>query len=134
MECIYCGGETQVVNSRHQKKANQVWRRRRCTACQGIFTSYERADLASSLIYRRDLTHLEPFQRDKLFISIYEACRHRKTAETDARALTDTILAKLRGKMQDASVDRMQLLTVTSEVLKRFDQAASTAYRAFHPL
>ena len=134
MVCIYCGGETKVVNSRHQKKTNQVWRRRRCLACQGVFTSYEGADLASSLVFRRNLAHLEPFQRDRLFLSIYEACRHRKTAETDARALTDTILAKLRGKIQDASVDRTQLVSVSSEVLKRFDRAACTAYLAFHPL
>lgn len=134
MVCIYCGGETQVVNSRHQKKSNQVWRRRRCVACFGVFTSYETADLASSLVYKRDLTHIEPFQRDRLFISIYEACRHRQTAQTDARALTDTILARLQGKTADASVERRQLVSVSSEVLKRFDKAAYSAYLAYHPL
>ncbi len=134
MVCIYCGGETQVINSRHQKKSNQVWRRRRCLACQGVFTSYEAADLSSSLVFRRNKTHLEPFQRDRLFLSVYEACRHRKTAETDARALTDTILTKLRGKTQDASIDRTTLVSVSSEVLKHFDRAAATAYLAFHPL
>ncbi len=134
MVCIYCGGETQVVNSRLQKKSNQVWRRRRCLACQGVFTSYERADLAASLVFQRDKKHLEPFQRDKLFLSVYESVRHRKTAETDARALTDTILAKLRTKTQVASVDRSTLVSVSSEVLKRFDKAAYTAYLAYHPL
>lgn len=134
MVCIYCGGETQVVNSRHQKRSNQVWRRRQCQTCQGIFTSYEAADLTGSLLFRATLGHVEPFQRDYLFLSVHQAVGHRKTAAEDARALTDTIVGRLRGHIQDAGIERTQLVSVTTEVLKRFDRAAASAYAAYHPL
>src|SRR6185369_12958000 len=92
MVCIYCGGKTAVVNSRSQKKANQTWRRRQCLDCQAVFTSVEAVDLPTSLLFKKDAKHSEPFQRDKLFISVYEACGHRKDALRAATALTGTAL------------------------------------------
>jgi transcriptional repressor NrdR len=132
MVCIYCGGDTQVTNSRLQKKSNQVWRRRKCQACQGLFTSIEAANLPSSLLFKRDEEHLGPFQRDILLISIYESCRHRKQAVEAATALTDTVLGKLRHKVKDASLKRQDVIKVTADVLKHYDKAAYTSYLAYH--
>lgn len=133
MKCIYCGGETQVTNSRLQKKLNAVWRRRKCQSCQGLFTTLEGADYHSSLLFKSDENRVEPFQRDILFISIYEACKHRKGAPGAASALTDTVLGRLRSKIHDATLLRANVISVTAEVLKRYDKAAHTAYLAYHP-
>jgi len=134
MVCIYCSGETRVTNSRLQKRSNQTWRRRKCLTCQGLFTSLEQVDLTSSILFIKAKTATEPFQRDILFISVYEACKHRKQAVADAKALTDTIIGRLLGKVSEASVSRGDVISVTAEVLKRFDKAAATHYTAYHRL
>jgi transcriptional repressor NrdR len=132
MVCIYCGHATQVINSRHQKKANQVWRRRQCTNCQAIFTTHEAVDTTQALRIRRNKTY-QPFSRDTLLLSIYDSLRHRKTAVADATALTATILAKLQPLIHDATLDRGDITKVAAAVLTRFDQPAAIHYQAFHP-
>ena len=134
MLCIYCGGETQVTNSRLQKKANWVWRRRECSKCSGVFTTLEQADLATSLLYKTKTGHFEPFSRDKLFLSIYNSLKHRKTSPSDATSLTATVMVNLSGHIKDATIQRDDIIRVTTEVLKRFDRSASTAYDAYHPV
>ena len=133
MVCIYCGNETRVINSRPQKRLNRVWRRRTCMTCGTTFTSTEAIDLSGSITVR-DLKRLEPFQRDKLFMSIYDSLKHRKTALTDATGLTDTIISSLHPLMKDALLDKKDIITAAIKTLQRFDKAAMTYYQAFHPL
>ena len=69
MVCLQCGSETKVVNSRLQKRSNQVWRRRQCSSCQSIFTTQETADYSSIWLVKHSSGKLVPFSRDKLFLS-----------------------------------------------------------------
>lgn len=133
MVCIYCGSDTQVVNSRHQKRVNQVWRRRKCAACGAIFSTTEGANTSQALSVQKS-NGLEPFSRDMLFISVYDSLRHRKTAQADATALTNTIISTLTPLADNAVIDRDVITTVTTTVLQRFDKPAATSYRAFHPV
>ena len=132
MVCIYCGNETKVVNSRPQKRLNRVWRRRTCLNCGTTFTSTEAVDLSGSVTVR-DIKLLEPFQRDKLLMSIYDSLKHRKSALSDATGLTDTVISQLYPLMSDAVIEKTVITEVTSVVLQRFDKAAATHYQAFHP-
>ena len=51
MICIYClSQKTRVLNSRAHRKNPLVWRRRTCTSCGKIFTSYERPSCDDLLI------------------------------------------------------------------------------------
>ena len=77
---------------------------------------------------------LQPFLRDKLFASIYDSLRHRKTALNDATALTDTVIAKVLGLISDGRIEGTVITQQTSAILKRFDQAAAVHYAAYHPL
>ena len=133
MVCVYCSGDTQVTNSRHQKKANQVWRRRKCLVCSAVFSSTERVEIAQALTVKTN-KGLEPFSRDKLFLSIYDTLKHRKTALRDATSLTATIISRLYTKIDNPIVERANIVEATSLTLKRFDKAALTAYKAFHPI
>jgi transcriptional regulator NrdR family protein len=75
---------------------------------------------------------LQPFSRDKLLMSLYASCQHRKTALDDASALTDTVIKKLLSSTRDGTINS-QIITDTALVaLSRFDKAASTHYAAFH--
>lgn len=132
MVCIYCGGETQVINSRSQKRYNHVWRRRRCAKCGAVFTSVETAELSKSLVIKNK-GNLQPFLRDTLFISIYESLKHRKSALRDATALTETIIGKLEHHIADGVINRDVLVQAAYLSLKRFDKAAAMHYQAYHP-
>lgn len=132
MVCIYCSEDTRVVNSRHQKKLNRVWRRRTCLNCGTTYTTTEAVDLSGSITVR-DIKRLEPFQRDKLFMSVYDSLKHRKTALSDATGLTDTIISKMYPLMQDAVIDKHQVIESVIVVLQRFDKPAAVHYAAFHP-
>jgi transcriptional repressor NrdR len=123
-----------VVNSRQQRRTNKVWRRRHCPTCGNIFTTLESPQLATSLLFKSSLGHLEPFSRDKLFLSIYNSLGHRKDATAEAAALTDTVISKLTHKVSNAQLDCRAVITITTETLRRFDKAAATVYAAYHPL
>ncbi len=133
MVCPYCGNSTSVINSRHQRRLNQVWRRRQCVACQNVFTTIEAAEL--SVIFMIETNkQLQPFQREKLLVSIYECCRHRQDAINAAPALTATVISKLPKKLDQATILREDLINTTLNVLKNFDHAAYVQYQAYHPL
>ena len=138
MVCIYCGNKTTVTNSRKTVRLNTTWRRRKCTICQALFTSFEGIDLAQSIVVSRsDSPHaVSPFTRDRLFMSIYESCKHRPDALSEASALTDTIIGKIVALIpkQHARgvVVRDTIITESLAVLERFDTVAATYYRAYH--
>lgn len=85
-------------------------------------------------MYQGHQRHLEPFSRDILFISVYESCRHRKMAATEARHLTDTIISRLLRNKHSATVQRHHVIAAATEVLQSFDPAAGVQYTAYHPL
>jgi transcriptional repressor NrdR len=132
MVCLYCSQATQVVNSRLQKRANQVWRRRKCLACAATFTTHEIADLGSALSVRASTADISSFSRDKLFVSIYESCKHRASALDDATQLTLTIISFLLHEAIDGLVERQSIITASTRVLERFDKTAATMYAAYH--
>jgi transcriptional regulator NrdR family protein len=132
MVCIYCGGSTSVVNSRHQKKQNAVWRRRQCDSCKAVFTTEETADYEKSWTVASMSGTLSPFLRDKLLLSIYKSCQHRDTAMSDTIGLTDTAVSQLRSHVVDGALEAATIAAVVLAILENFDEAAATHYRAFH--
>src|SRR5665213_2899375 len=112
MVCLYCQGKTKVNNSRSSKKTLQIWRRRQCKSCGAIFTSLERPDFFGSLIVERLSGQYEPFSADKLFISIYESCKHRADPLSDARALTNTITANLLKTARKGVLSRSDITSI----------------------
>ncbi len=133
MVCIYCSSATSVTNSRHQKRLNQVWRRRRCLNCQADFTTHEIVQLGSGVMVGSPSSRKpQSFDADKLFISLYEACKHRKSAIADARGLQHTVIDNLRSEMQDGMVERSVIAAKALVVLGRFDPTAAALYRAYH--
>lgn len=132
MVCIYCGSETKVTNSRHKKKTNETWRRRECLNCQAVFTTLELTDLGGSLSVKDKKGHLEPFERDKLWLSIMSACGHRKDASQAASSLTATVISQLLPQINQATLSKEEIVETVAQVLKRFDKAANVSYLAYH--
>jgi len=132
MVCVYCGRQTRVTNSRPQKRQSGTWRRHHCEGCNAIFTSLERVDYSSSLSFKGTGSHIIPFDRDRLFLSLYEACKHRPDPIQDAGALSDTIINKLLTGNQSGLITRSVLIATVTAALQRFDRAACTHYAAYH--
>lgn len=135
MVCYTCGGETAVLNSRPQKRANQVWRRRQCVLCDSIYTTTEAIDYAKSLLVKpRSSKRLEPFARDRLMLSLYKSLGHRPTALADAGGLCATITAKVAPRAIDGVLQADHIIETALVALNRFDKLGAQHYQAFHRL
>jgi transcriptional repressor NrdR len=135
MVCIYCTSSTDILNSRPQKRRNSVWRRRHCPTCGATFTTTEQVAYDLSLAFESDTSHIIPFYRDALFISIYEACKHRRHATAEAGELTDTVMQKLlKGYVHGGLIKRVDVIAQVNETLAAFDHAAQIHYAAYHQL
>jgi transcriptional regulator NrdR family protein len=144
MVCIYCGSETKVTNSRERARNPSIWRRRTCIACVAQFTTNELPDYSAALIVENQANkHLQPFSRDKLFLSFYKSLGHRPDALLSATELTSTIIGRLlrpvsktgsRKQAKDGVISVGIISKTSYEVLKRYDPLAATAYRAYHPI
>ncbi len=102
--------------------------------CGATFTSIEQSAYERALVVRYGKDRVVPFSRDQLFLSIYDACKHRTVAVSDAGALTNTIIAKLWRMATGGSIERDDLVAVAAATLTPFDAAAAVHYQAFHPL
>ncbi len=131
MVCIYCGLKTSVINSRLQKRQNHIWRRRQCISCMAVFTTSEAPDLYKGLAIESD-GDIKPFSRDKLFVSVHDSLKHRKTATEDAMHLTDTIISKILPSVQKAQITKNNLSELAFNVLLHFDKSASVYYKSYH--
>ncbi|MDO8591985.1 MAG: hypothetical protein Q7R60_03655 [bacterium] len=131
MVCIYCGGDTDVVNSRAQKRNNQVWRRRRCKACHAVFTSHEAIDLSSALVVGSGRP--TPFLGDMLFTEVLLALQDRRDCYLAAREVTSTVIKELLKLPGLPKIEPQQISQATAKVLKRLDKRAHLRYLAEHP-
>lgn len=132
MDCIYCKHKTKVTNSRPQKADYQTWRRRQCLSCHAIITSIESIDLANALRVKKKNGSYQPFQRDKLFLSIYKAVDHLENPAETAHHLSATILRHIIKADPLSPVVPSETITIYSaKVLKNYNAAASVRYMSF---
>ena len=130
MVCPYCKKDSSVVNSRHQKRSNSVWRRRKCTGCGAIWTSLERPDYAT--VWRVSKAKgLFVFRPETLLISLYMALKHRKTPDIDAQYVSNTVIDKLQ-KSGQAQLPAALIAKTTYDILRRYDKTAAAVYKATH--
>lgn len=130
MKCIYCGEKTKTLNSRKKMKGLRTWRRRRCEACDALFTTEESVNMELSIRVKKK-SGLEPFYRQKLYLSIHNAVSHRNKAYNDAEGLVDTVVSALI-PCKSGTINVSEIKEISLRVLKRFDKAAATYYQAHH--
>lgn len=131
MVCPQCFKNTHIINSRLQKRSNSVWRRRRCLECHTVFTTHEATDYSALWRVKTSNPHLSPFNRDKLFMSLYKSLQHRDSALTDSAGLADTVIRKL-AEAKSSLISGADIARTAAVALQRFDSVASVHYLAFH--
>ncbi|KAB0620590.1 transcriptional regulator NrdR [Castellaniella defragrans] len=95
MKCPFCScADTQVVDSRVSEEGDTIRRRRRCTACDRRFTTYERVDLMMPAIVKRNGTRVD-FDPAKLRGSMALALRKRPVSASAVDAAAARIQERL---------------------------------------
>ncbi|GAA3993109.1 transcriptional regulator NrdR [Comamonas faecalis] len=106
MKCPFCGHpDTQVAETRESEDGRFIRRRRRCSACDKRFTTYERAELAFPAVVKKDGRRVE-YDRSKIQRALRTAVRKRPvTAEQleDAIARIEEQLLQLGQREVPAS-------------------------------
>lgn len=134
MRCPYCDhAETQVVETRESEEGDAVRRRRRCTACDKRFTTYERTVLAMPVVVKKNGDRTD-FDREKLRASMTLALRKRNVSVD----LINASIARIEEKLftsgaSEVSTSRIGELVMRE--LKRLDKVAyvrfASVYRQF---
>ena len=135
MRCPYCSFEsTRVVDSRLTEPGDAVRRRRQCAQCGERFTTYERAELALSVIKRNG--RREPFDREKLLRGLQRAAAKRPIEAARLEELVDSIAAAVRRGGGEAHAEQVGDLALGG--LARLDRVAAvmfaSVYRAIEDL
>jgi len=118
-----------VIDSRISEEGRAVRRRRECAKCQRRFTTFERQELSSLIVIKRDGTR-EPYSRSKLERGIWVACTKRPVTQEQI----DDMLTKLEEKW-GANKKEVASSTIGTDVmkaLKKLDQVAYIRFASVH--
>lgn len=134
MKCPFCGvDDTQVIDSRVNEEGNAIRRRRKCSACDKRFTTYETAELHLPQVVKTNGTR-EEFSREKLRLSFSRALHKRPVPTEYVDRALDKISQKLLGLGEREVPARMLGESVMHE-LKLMDKVAyirfASVYRSF---
>ena len=122
MQCPYCGGDSQVVDSRTSPEG--VRRRRVCNECRRRFTTYELSRPPSIKVQKRK-GGSETFAPDKIVRVLERVCRERPgLGPTDFQRLARAIEAQL--------VDQGVKTIRSSEILERLLALLADVDRVAH--
>jgi len=135
MKCPYCGhSDSKVVDSRETDLS--VRRRRQCLGCQARFTTYERVQMASLFVIKKD-GRSEEFNREKLLGGIHKACEKRPLPAGTVEKLVDDMEAELF-RMGRPEISSTLIGDMVMSRLKEMDQIAyirfASVYRDFADL
>ena len=126
MHCPRCKSEeTSVVDSRLSEDGRAVRRRRECDKCEHRFTTFERQELCTLIVIKRDGTR-EPYSRQKLERGIWIACTKRPVSQDKI----DSMLGKLEEKW-GANKQEVSSSTIGQDVMKALRKLDEIAYIRF---
>lgn len=108
-------------------------RRRECQQCNGRFTTYERPEITTLIIVKKD-GRRQPFNREKLRASIQTACTKRPISADTIERMVDGVESALRAR-DGLEVPSSVVGDLVIERLRGLDQVAyirfASVYRAF---
>lgn len=113
------------MDSRLAEDGRAVRRRRECEKCKHRFTTFERQELSTLIVVKRDGTR-EPYARSKLERGIWLSCTKRPVSE----AQIDKLLTKLEEKW-GSNKKEVQSSTIGNDVMKELRKLDKVAYIRF---
>jgi len=126
MRCPRCkNDDTAVIDSRLSEEGRAIRRRRECSKCEHRFTTFERQELASLIVVKRDGTR-EPYSRSKLERGIWIACTKRPVTQKDI----DKVLSDLEEKW-GKNKGEVESTTIGKDVMQALSKLDKVAYIRF---
>ena len=126
MRCPRCKkGDTAVIDTRLTEDGRAIRRRRECGKCGHRFTTFERQELSSLIVVKRDGTR-EPYSRSKLERGIWLACTKRPVKQKDI----DKVLSDLEEKW-GRNKSEVYSTTIGADVMKALSRLDKVAYIRF---
>ena len=81
MHCAKCKHvDTRVLDSRLTQEGKAIRRRRECDKCHYRFTTFERMEMSSFVVVKRDGSR-EPYSREKAERGLWKACEKRPVTQ-----------------------------------------------------
>lgn len=139
MICPYCGYDDQlVVNKRSTNSATKNWRRRRCTKCFKVFTTYEAINLDYIIVTKKSGKKVR-FKREKMYASIYNAFIRNKNVDNGDCASKAEKMSQLIEKelvtqqVKEISTENLRLLILREISKKDFPVTLNYISYFIHP-
>jgi transcriptional regulator NrdR len=134
MKCPFCGSlDTQVIDSRVNDAGDSIRRRRRCTACDKRFTTWETAELRPPQVVKSNGTR-EDFSGQKLQEGFRRAL-HKRPVPTE---LVDAAVERIRQQLLTRGareVPAREIGELVMHELKKLDKIAyirfASVYKSF---
>lgn len=133
MICPKCKApDTKVIDSRVTEQGRVIRRRRECEKCGRRYTTFERAELGSLMVKKKD-GMFEPYNRTKLEQGIWIACGKRPVTQMDIDKMINDLEEKWAANKKTVSSQ-----TIGNDVtyaLKKLDDIAyirfASVYKSF---
>ena len=135
MLCPYCDhSDSRVIDSRDS--GDGIRRRRECSGCDRRFTTYERVQMRSVMVVKRD-GRREEFEREKLFTSLSKACAKRPLPVGSIEKVLDEVEGRV-AESGRAEVSSRAVGEMVMEKIKDLDRVAyirfASVYRDFRDI
>jgi transcriptional repressor NrdR len=125
--------DSQVVDSRMAETGDSIRRRRRCTACDKRFTTYETIELRLPQVVKTNGNRQE-FDREKLREGFRRALHKRPVPTEYVDASIDSIVKQVLS-LGERELPARQIGEMVMQELKRLDKVAyirfASVYRSF---
>lgn len=114
-----------MIDSRLTEEGKAVRRRRECPKCGHRFTTFERQELSSLIVVKRDGTR-EPYSRTKLERGLWLACTKRPITQEQIDKLLSKLEEKWGGNRKEVASS-----TIGTDVMKELKKLDEVAYIRF---
>ena len=114
-----------MIDSRLSEEGRAVRRRRECPLCKHRFTTFERQELSSLIVIKRDGTR-EPYSREKIERGIWIACTKRPVTQEQVDVLLTKLEEKWGGNKKEVASS-----TIGQDVMKELKKLDEVAYIRF---
>ena len=134
MKCPFCGSaDTQVIDSRVSEAGDSIRRRRRCTACEKRFTTYETVELRMPQVVKNDGSRAD-FDVAKIRVGFQRALHKRPVPTEYVDAAINRIVSQVLAR-GEREVPSREVGGMVMQELYKLDKVAyirfASVYRAF---
>ncbi|MBV1775961.1 transcriptional regulator NrdR [Burkholderiaceae bacterium DAT-1] len=134
MKCPFCGStDTQVVDTRLSEEGDSIRRRRRCTACDKRFTTFETAEVRAPQVVKQNGNRAD-YDATKIRTSFMRAL-HKRPVPTQ---LVDEAIERINQRVLasgEREIDSRRLGEMVMNELAKLDKVAyirfASVYRSF---